>query len=323
MLGQGRVVLKDGISGRDLANDMQFIQFFSPSSDTSLVMTDSLGHFELEPGLMELMPGNVYLKPIRTKPKPKLVIEAPFDSIHVYRPGRQRYLSQNYVVEQEKEEPVFYFDPETTLLAEAKVKARRHGIARDKVTGYLDSLTIMSSGEWVCECQPDLPYLNDYHGYSHHPAGSPMDEWYRRRGGKRLQPKRGGLYELIKYEPLDDGRAGFGVWVITEPPIRGFKYPGPQYTEDELLEMNGMWKAQGYYPKREFYQPDEIDLSSPSPDFRNLLQWKPAVLTDENGIAEIPFAASDVNTEFIGLVEAVDGTGSVGAQTFVFRVIKQ
>jgi hypothetical protein len=45
-------------------------------------------------------------------------------------------------------------------------------------------------------------------------------------------------------------------------------------------------------------------------------------LTDENGIAEIPFAASDVNTEFIGLVEAVDGTGLIGAQTFNFRVFK-
>jgi hypothetical protein len=47
------------------------------------------------------------------------------------------------------------------------------------------------------------------------------------------------------------------------------------------------------------------------------------VLTDENGIAEIPFAASDVNTEFVGLVEAVDGTGLLGAQIFTFRVLKQ
>ena len=38
--------------------------------------------------------------------------------------------------------------------------------------------------------------------------------------------------------------------------------------------------------------------------------------------AEIPFAASDVNTEFVGLVEAVDGTGQIGAQTFSFRVYK-
>ncbi len=63
-------------------------------------------------------------------------------------------------------------------------------------------------------------------------------------------------------------------------------------------------------------------LAAPTPDFRNLLQWQPAVITDENGVAEIPFAASDVNTEFVGLVEAVDGTGLLGCQTFTFRVVK-
>ena len=83
-----------------------------------------------------------------------------------------------------------------------------------------------------------------------------------------------------------------------------------------------MWKAQGYYPKREFYEPDPAELMMPTPDARNTLQWKPAVLTDENGKAEVPFTASDVNTEFIGIIEAVDGTGLLGYQTFTFRVIK-
>jgi uncharacterized protein YfaS (alpha-2-macroglobulin family) len=86
--------------------------------------------------------------------------------------------------------------------------------------------------------------------------------------------------------------------------------------------MYGMWKAQGYYPQREFYEPDPVELSSPIPDPRNLLQWKPSVLTDENGEAEISFRASDVNTEFIGIVEAIDGNGLMGSQTFTFRVIR-
>ena len=58
------------------------------------------------------------------------------------------------------------------------------------------------------------------------------------------------------------------------------------------------------------------------PDPRNTLQWKPNVLTDENGKAEISFTASDVNTEFIGIVEAIDGNGLMGCQTFTFRVIR-
>ena len=48
-----------------------------------------------------------------------------------------------------------------------------------------------------------------------------------------------------------------------------------------------------------------------------------AVLTDENGVVEISFAASDVNTEFIGIIEAIDGMGLLGCQSFTFRVIKQ
>ena len=49
---------------------------------------------------------------------------------------------------------------------------------------------------------------------------------------------------------------------------------------------------------------------------------EPAVLTDENGVAEVSFTTSDVNTEFVGVVEAVDGTGLLGADTFTFRVIR-
>ena len=311
-------VLTDGISGRDRLERYLFIQTIPLQGDTCLVVTDSLGRFEIDPDLMEGMRGNVYLKPMVAKPRPKLVIDSPFDSIDVLRRGRNRYLSQNQIFEVDADEPIIYYDSGTTLLKESVVKAKRNAIARDKVTGYLDSLAILASGEWVCEDRPGcVQYLNDYHGYSHHPAGCVGGLGDIRDRVKHLTPKRGEHYRLVKYEPDPDGR-----WVLTGL-IEDFVYPGPQYTEEELLEMNGMWKVQGYYPKREFYEPDEIELTSPTPDFRNLLQWKPAVLTDENGVAEISFGASDVNTEFIGLVEALDGLGLIGFQTFTFRIIKQ
>ena len=100
-------------------------------------------------------------------------------------------------------------------------------------------------------------------------------------------------------------------------------YPKRTFTDEQLLKKYNMVKTQGYYPKREFYQPDEFDLASSAPDPRNLLQWRPAVVTDENGVAEIPFAASDLNTEFVGIVEAIDGTGLMGCQTFSFRILKR
>ena len=89
------------------------------------------------------------------------------------------------------------------------------------------------------------------------------------------------------------------------------------------MKIYGLSKTQGYYQQREFYEPDPLERYSPSPDPRNLLQWRPAVVTDENGVAEIPFAASDVNTEFVGIVEAIDGAGLMGCQTFTFRVLKR
>ena len=309
-------VLTDGISGRDRIERLLFIQALSPQGDTCAVISDTLGRFEIDPNLMDRMRGNVYLKPMDVKPKPKLTIDSPFDSIDVYRQGRLRYLTQNHIVAPKSKEPVFYFDPETTLLNESLVKAKRHSIARDKVTGYLDSLAILASGEWVCEDRPGCQkYLNDYLGYSHHPIGTALGEI--RDKVKHLTPKRGEHYTLIRAELSSDGR-----WYITSL-IEDYVYPGPQYNEDELLEMYGMWKVQSYYPQREFYQPDELELASPTPDFRNLLQWQPAVLTDENGVAEISFAVSDVNTDFIGIIEAIDGMGLLGCQTFTFRVIKQ
>ena len=302
-------ILVDGISGRDRIERLQFIQVLSPQGDTCLVMSDSLGRFEIDPDLMDRMRGNVYLKPMVGKPRGKLTLDSPFDSIDVYRQGRIRYLSQNLIFAKEDEESVFYYDPETTLLKESVVSAKRNSIARDKVTSHLDSLAILSCPEWECDCGG----LNDYHGYSCHPVGSPMAANYT---GKRNAPKRGKMYDLIKWEPVGPN----GEWAITQ--MSEIIYPGPDYTEEDLLKMNGMWKTKGYFPKREFYQPDELDLASPTPDFRNILQWQPAVLTDENGMAEIPFAASDVNTEFIGLIEAVDGMGLLGCQTLTFRVIK-
>ena len=303
-------ILVDGISGRDRIERLQFIQVLSPQGDTCLVMSDSLGRFEIDPDLMDRMRGNVYLKPMVGKPRGKLTLDSPFDSIDVHRQGRIRYLSQNLIFATEDEEPVFYYDPETTLLKESVVSAKRNSIARDKVTSHLDSLAILSCPEWECDCGG----LNDYHGYSCHPVGSPMAANYT---GKRHAPKRGKMYDLIKWEPVGPN----GEWAITQ--MSEIIYPGPDYTEEDLLKMNGMWKTKGYFPKREFYQPDELDLASPTPDFRNILQWQPAVLTDENGMAEISFAASDVNTEFIGLIEAVDGMGLLGCQTFSFRVFKQ
>lgn len=317
---QGREILSDGLRGVEttsnkLTNKMQLISAFSLQSDSCLALTDSIGGFEILPERMNMMRGNIYLKPLLSKKyKAKLTITNPFDSINFYQQGRPRYLPQNYIYETTNGERPITNGFGTVVLKDVYVTAKRRSPYRDKVTGYLDSLATMASGEWICECKASRAshYLNNYKGYSHHPNGCSETAY----SGKRLMPKRGETYELIKYEPA----GGDGSWVVTD--ITSVKYSGPQYTEEELLRMYGMWKVQGYYPQREFYEPDPVELTSPMPDPRNLLQWQPAVLTNEKGEAGISFNASDVNTEFIGIVEAIDGTGLMGCQTFTFRVIR-
>ena len=317
-----RPLLADGVSGRDAKHKFQFIKALSPQGDTCLIASDTAGCFEIEPTLMNLMRGNIYLQPMLMRPRPKLALVSPFDTINVYRQGHTHYLTQNHFFETENGKPFVFSDDKVILLEDVVVKAKRSSTYRDKVTGFLDSLAILESGEWVCDHGYGKKYLNDYYGYSHHPEGSPMQDAMNIHGieGKRLTPKRGEVYRLIKYY-LDEST---GNWYVnmSDPP-HDIKYTGPQYTEEQLLSMYGMWKAQGYYLKREFYQPDEFDLAASAPDPRNLLQWQPTVMTDDNGVAEITFAASDLNTEFIGIVEAIDGSGLMGCQTFSFRVLKR
>ena len=43
-----------------------------------------------------------------------------------------------------------------------------------------------------------------------------------------------------------------------------------------------------------------------TPDARNTLLWQPSIDTDEKGEATISFYCSDINTEFIGVVEGTD-----------------
>ena len=99
-------------------------------------------------------------------------------------------------------------------------------------------------------------------------------------------------------------------------------YHGETYSEEELLHMNNLYRTKGYYAAREFYQPDEIDMQLSTPDARNTLLWQPSIDTDEKGEATISFYCSDINTEFIGVVEGTDGAGLLGTGKCEFRVVR-
>jgi hypothetical protein len=348
-------LLTDGVDGilttrREVSLKTQVLNVYAPQVDTSFaILTDTAGRFTIDPQMMDQIPGNIYLNDLLTdKYKAKISVVNMFDSINGYRPNLPRYMVNNHLIQTNNLGRVKIDDDNSILLKEVVVKGRPGLTYRDKETGFLDSLAVLQSGEWVCDCDSVMPYLNDYYGYSHHPKWSPQEAHYF---GERRIPKRGEQYQLIlieetcvqadsqgqlpiflepyKSDPTKPTRASrtqrsdLIVWLPRDVPRRGFIYPGPQYNEKQLLEKYGIAKVQGYYPKREFYQPDSFDQQSSLPDPRNLLQWQPEVITDNNGMAEIPFAASDINTEFIGIVEAIDGKGLMGCQTFSFRVLKK
>ena len=347
-------LLTDGVDGtlttqREVSLKTQVLNVYAPQVDKSLViLTDTTGRFTITPQMMDRIPGNIYLNDLLTdKYKAKISVENMFDTINGYRPKLPRYMVNNHIIQTNNLERIKIGDDNSILLKEVVVKGRPGLTYRDKETGFLDSLAVLQSGEWVCDCDSVMPYLNDYYGYSHHPKWSPQEAHYF---GERRIPKRGEEYQLIlieetciqadsqgqlpiflepyKSDPTKPTRASrtkrsdLIVWLPRDVPRRGFIYPGPQYNEKQLLEKYGIAKVQGYFPKREFYQPDSFDQQSSLPDPRTLLQWQPEVITDNNGMAEIPFASSDINTEFIGIVEAIDGNGLMGCQTFSFRVLK-
>ena len=321
-------LLTDGVSGmltgkRDAGSKTQVINAFSPQGDTCTILTDSSGRFEIDPQLMVKMPGRIYLKPFLTdRYKAKLFFASPFDTINAYRLDRPQYLSQNHIFETDNGEQIVYSDDKVILLEDVVVKAKRGAVYHDKVTGFLDSLAnVEGMGlEWVCihinrdDITDTMFILNDYYpGFTAHPESNYCE-------GKIGKPIPGKEYTVLKVHPYtDDVGRECGVFYN----MMQIVYPKRTYTDEQLMRMYGLSRAQGYYPKREFYEPDSFDRNSPSPDPRNLLQWRPAVLTNENGEVEIPFTASDVNTEFIGIVEAIDGKGLMGCQTFSFRVLKK
>lgn len=322
-------LLTDGVSGmqttkRNINSKTQLIKTSSANGDARFVFTDSLGRFEIDPQLMEEMPGHIYLQPMLTsKYKAKISVESPFDTINVHRLNRPHYLTQNQFLESNSNEQPINSDNDAVLLKEVVVKAKHKSIHRDKMMGYLDSLANAEARgqEWVCvhvnekDVTEEFHILNDYYSdFTAHPGRRHCD------GGREEIPIPGETYLMVKVTPYID-ETGLEHMYINR--MMEIVYPKRTFTDEQLLKKYNMVKTQGYYPKREFYQPDSFDLQSSTPDPRNLLQWQPEVITDSNGIAEIPLAASDLNTEFIGLVEAIDGNGLMGCQTFNFRVLKK
>ncbi|WP_286844855.1 hypothetical protein KCV26_13940 [Petrimonas sulfuriphila] len=325
----GEIFLPDGVPGRqtfkserksrDVSGGEQLVQVFGAEGDAQFVWTDSAGYFNVEPEILrDLRGGYIYLKPMLGKEfTPKVETEGFFHLVDSLRKIKAR----NYPLaanrpqpngKQEDRMPVMSSDS-IIMLDEFTVIGTRGRVYRDKFMGRLDSLAQVNlNPAWVCDHQGSYPFLNDYlPGYTHHPMGCPCSHY----DGKRSAPVHGKTYEIIKYEPREDG-----YWHVKD--IKVIEYRGPYYTDEELLEMNNIFREKGYYGKREFYQPDEFDILSSIPDSRNTLLWEPNVVTDENGEATVSFYCSDINNKFKMYVEGAGGNGLLGTGKKDFRVMR-
>lgn len=329
LIQRGQLFLTDEINGMQVLgtkrrekqkrNLEQLIRVSGSESNSMFVWADSIGQFTVKSDIMkELRGGYVYLKPMVTNGfKPKLEIKDWFSTIDSLRKNRQDYYPFVDLVDYRKnvvlDLPVISNDS-TILLGEVTVVGKGRKTFRDKFMGHLDSLAQMNFGPWVCEHD----FLEDYKpGYTHHhnPVYCPCPNQPK----ERKVPIIGKRYHLIKprYYECTSGCC------FTVEDRQTIIYEGADYSEEELLRMNNLWRTKGYYTNREFYQPDELDMQSAIPDARNTLLWQPSVITDEKGEATVSFYCSDINTGFIGLVEGVDGVGLLGSTKCEFRVIRR
>ena len=326
----GKPFLCDSIIGRETVGSRkmkrnttnggeQVIQVFGPSGDSQFLWTDSVGNFSVPVSVMNTLRGGyVYIKPLLGKEfKPHLTLSdgtVLIDSIRKSKKSYQSYL--NNVEKEKKDAELVTTQTGTVLLNEVLVTRKRRIPFRDKFMGRLDSLVNINLGPWVCK----HGFLENYkEGYSHlmgdERAPVQCAQHSRDTLNVRRKPVIGKMYRIIKYEPNTQG-----ISIVKD--IEDIKYEGPIYTDEELLRMNNITRCKGYYGQREFYTPDSAEMLSSLPDARNTLLWSPSVQTDKNGDATVPFRTSDINTQFVGVVEGTDGLGLLGSNTFEFHVSK-
>lgn len=299
------VFLSDGpISGRlvakkktkELSPEGQYINVFdfaNRSGSLNIVETGEDGEFEVPSDMAAKLGREVLLKPVSgLKMKPELVFEDPFVSIDSIRKrSEDRYFPDIHL-----KDSVSY-NPDTLDLSGRRVvklgEVTVNGHAgrypkRNKLMGYLDSISSMHGNAWVCGCPAGhgTSFLNDYiPGYTHHPVNASYQPV------KKSLPVKGKSYTVVKYTG--------GIYHVDYlVDIKIIKYTGPKYSEEELLRMNGLWKSKGYYPPHEFEIPDEEDRAYGLEDNRNTLIWVSGVMTDENGVIEIKFPTSDIASLF-------------------------
>jgi hypothetical protein len=286
----------------------KIVMAYTPDSlrDKDMMMTDSKGFLSIEYKHFKMAEkGYLYIKPM-TPEKPKYLIDikdAAFESINTHR----KATTINYPLpKQEKEEQTentnndFIVPDEVNKLEEVLLSTKKKHVFRDKYLGTLDSLAKLDiNSDYVGSC-----------GWLNCPAC--------KTGSRPLEDK-----SYIKWVGTRD--PGTHPIHFKAEETKEVVYHYSEFTEEELLKKFNLKMVEGYYGKREFYQPvyNEETVNDPFSDYRNTLFWKPDIITNPQGEAIIEFYCSDINTRFLGTIEGVNATGLIGAESFNFKVLKR
>lgn len=310
-------VISDGVKGKVTATKNikkapkgnQVLSIFNPAKgdDKYILLADSTGNIEVAPAHLKLGQGGyVYFKPLSAEEYEfRLTTEKPFDAINNLLSKKSIcYPLPSAQTEKMTESRPYLPGPSIIELGEVMIKGEQKVQFRDKYMGYLDSLAKVHFD------------MGDYVGSPCGILNCPVHEGHP----GNTKPVEGKIYEQYVGFEWDGPQKQF----YSIKGMKTVKYQYPKLTEDFLLKQFNLIRIKGYYPERQFYQPnyDKTDSLSMIPDYRNTLLWAPTVLTDRNGEAQLEFFCSDIYIGFIGIIEGVSGDGKLGSESIEFKVLK-
>lgn len=137
-----------------------------------------------------------------------------------------------------------YSGRHTVQLDEVVVNGKRKYLSRrkrNKLINYLDSIALANrESAWVCCGKIENGeyiggILNDYiPGWTHHPLDDP---YYSSRPPRNISPpERGKMYEMVKMKWVESMNC------YTYDQLTYTVYTGPQYSDEDLLSMEGIIK---------------------------------------------------------------------------------
>ena len=97
--------------------------------------------------------------------------------------------------------------------------------------------------------------------------------------------------------------------------LEGFELdPHATVIDYEALQMQRVFYSPVYETSQQY--------SSHLPDFRNVLNWSPAIKTDASGKYQHSFYSSDIPGKYVIVIQALTADGKAGSNQLYFEVKK-